>query len=406
MIAQETPVASPTVLDALRASPAGPVLDLPLPAPPPAPPTWLPEPELDAITEVLQSLPVPAVPGIDEMLRPLRDLGDLFGTGIVDALDPSAVLQQSSRMLDGAASLARTALHALPDSWAGAPAEAALDKGRQAQVTAVELSERGDEIGAVTRAATASVERGNVELGGIAQSFLAFATATAPVALTPPGQIALLTSAAEHVSAALAVVARTRGELLGYTTAMNALAAPIAVPAPVAAPGLPAPADVAAAATGAVDTVAGAVGVSDGLPAQTHAAAFGGGTVTAGPTMTAATAPVSTGAVALGAGSAVAPGAGGAVALGAGGAVALGTAGGGLAGTPSGPRPPTSAPVTAAAAAARHPLPAAVPGTGRADEDAPRRARPTILVTAANTTAVIGEVPPATAPVIGAGDDW
>ncbi|MHC3368169.1 hypothetical protein ACYAFX_12910 [Rhodococcus aetherivorans] len=173
------------------------------------------------------------------MLRPLRDLGDLFGTGIVDALDPSAVLQQSSRMLDGAASLARTALHALPDSWAGAPAEAALDKGRQAQVSAVELSERGDEIGAVTRAATASVERGNVELGGIAQSFLAFATATAPVALTPPGQIALLTSAAEHVSAALAVVARTRGELLGYTTAMNALAAPIAVPAPVAAPGLP-----------------------------------------------------------------------------------------------------------------------------------------------------------------------
>lgn len=397
MIAQETPVASPTVLDALRASPAGPALDLPLPAPP-APPTWSPEPELDAITEVLQSLPVPAVPGIDEMLRPLRDLGDLFGTGIVDALDPSAVLQQSSRMLDGAASLARTALHALPDSWAGAPAEAALDKGRQAQVTAVELSERGDEIGAVTRAATASVERGNVELGGIAQSFLAFATATAPVALTPPGQIALLTAAAEHVSAALAVVARTRGELLGYTTAMNALAAPIAVPAPVAAPGLPAPADVAAAATGAVDTVAGAVGVSDDLPAQTHAAAFGGGTVTAGPTMTAATAPVSTGAVALGAGSAVA--------LGAGGAVALGTAGGGLAGTPSGPRPPTSAPVTAAAAAARHPLPAAVPGTGRADEDAPRRARPTILVTAANTTAVIGEVPPATAPVIGAGDDW
>lgn len=397
MIAQETPVASPTVLDALRASPAGPALDLPLPAPP-APPSWSPEPELDAITEVLQSLPVPAVPGIDEMLRPLRDLGDLFGTGIVDALDPSAVLQQSSRMLDGAASLARTALHALPDSWAGAPAEAALDKGRQAQVTAVELSERGDEIGAVTRAATASVERGNVELGGIAQSFLAFATATAPVALTPPGQIALLTAAAEHVSAALAVVARTRGELLGYTTAMNALAAPIAVPAPVAAPGLPAPADVAAAATGAVDTVAGAVGVSDDLPAQTHAAAFGGGTVTAGPTMTAATAPVSTGAVALGAGSAVA--------LGAGGAVALGTAGGGLAGTPSGPRPPTSAPVTAAAAAARHPLPAAVPGTGRADEDAPRRARPTILVTAANTTAVIGEVPPATAPVIGAGDDW
>lgn len=397
MIAQETPVASPTVLDALRASPAGPALDLPLPAPP-APPSWSPEPELDAITEVLQSLPVPAVPGIDEMLRPLRDLGDLFGTGIVDALDPSAVLQQSSRMLDGAASLARTALHALPDSWAGAPAEAALDKGRQAQVSAVELSERGDEIGAVTRAATASVERGNVELGGIAQSFLAFATATAPVALTPPGQIALLTSAAEHVSAALAVVARTRGELLGYTTAMNALAAPIAVPAPVAAPCLPAPADVAAAATGAVDTVAGAVGVSDGLPAQTHAAAFGGGTVTAGPTMTAATAPVSTGAVALGAGSAVA--------LGAGGAVALGTAGGGLAGTPSGPRPPTSAPVTAAAAAARHPLPAAVPGTGRADEDAPRRARPTILVTAANTTAVIGEVPPATAPVIGAGDDW
>ncbi|MGW3481884.1 hypothetical protein [Rhodococcus indonesiensis] len=397
MIAQQAPVASPTVLDALRASPAGPVLDLPLPAPPPAPPTWSPESGLDAISEVLQSIPVPPMPGIDELLRPLRDLGALFGTGIVEALDPSAVLQQSSRVLEGAASLTRTALHALPDSWEGAPAEAALDKGRQAQLSAVELSERGDEIGAVTRAATASVERGNVELGGIAQSFLAFATATAPVALTPPGQVALLTAAAEHVSAALAVVARTRGELLGHTAAMNALAAPIAVPAPVANPGLPAPADVAATATKTVEIVA-AAGAPGDVPAQTQAAAFAGGTGPATPTVAAATAPTSSA-------SGIAPGGGG-IPLGAAGAAALGGAVGGLGGAPSNPRSAVTAPVSAGAPAARPPLAAAIPATGRADDDTPRRTRPAILVCAANSTAVIGELPAATAPVIGDGADW
>ncbi|MDM7491233.1 hypothetical protein QT969_23400, partial [Rhodococcus sp. CSLK01-03] len=325
-------------------------------------------------------------------------LGALFGTGIVEALDPSTVLQQSSRVLEGAASLTRTALHALPDSWEGAPAEAALDKGRQAQLSAVELSERGDEIGAVTRAATASVERGNVELGGIAQSFLAFATATAPVALTPPGQVALLTAAAEHVSAALAVVARTRGELLGHTAAMNALAAPIAVPAPVANPGLPAPADVAAAtATKTVEIVA-AAGAPGDVPAQTQAAAFAGGTGPATPTVAAATAPASSA-------SGIAPGGGG-VPLGAAGAAALGGAVGGLGGAPSNPRSAATAPVSAVAPAARPPLAAAIPATGRADDDTPRRTRPAILVCAANSTAVIGELPAATAPVIGDGADW
>lgn len=42
----------------------------------------------------------------------------------------------------------------------------------------------------------------------------------------------LLASAAEHMQAAVAAVTRTRGEMLGHTAAMNALAGPIPVPTP------------------------------------------------------------------------------------------------------------------------------------------------------------------------------
>ena len=103
----------------------------------------------------------------------------VFGAADLPGLDPAAILQQSSRFLDTAASIGRSAVDLLPDSWEGAPADAAIEHGRQAHTSAVALSERGDRIGELTRAATATVERGNVELTGIAQSFLAVASATA-----------------------------------------------------------------------------------------------------------------------------------------------------------------------------------------------------------------------------------
>ncbi|MBH0118486.1 hypothetical protein I0Q12_02595, partial [Rhodococcus sp. CX] len=255
MTGQGTPAATPTVLDALRASPIGPVLDMPL-SPAPVVPIPPPDPGTNPIVELLQSIPVPQLPGVDQLLAPLTDLGGLFGTGILDGLDPAAILQQSSRFLDTAASIGRSAVDLLPDSWEGAPADAAIEHGRQAYTSAVALSERGDRIGELTRAATATVERGNVELTGIAQSFLAVASATVPVALTPPGQALLVSAAVEHLQAALAVVSRSRGELSVHTAAMNALTAPVPVPPPIAPEGLPGPGQVAAVASDAVKSLA------------------------------------------------------------------------------------------------------------------------------------------------------
>lgn len=399
MTGQATPTATPTVLDALRGSPIGPVLDMPLPA---APVVALPPPDpgLNSIVELLQSIPVPQLPGIDQLLTPLSDLGGLFGTGILDALDPAAILQQSSRFLDTAASIGRGAVDALPDSWEGAPAEAAVDHGRQAQASAVELSERGDRIGELTRAATATVERGNIELSGIAQSFVAVAAAAAPVALTPPGQALLVSAAVEHLQAALAVVARSRGELSVHTVAMNTLTAPIPVPAPIAPGGLPDAGKVASVASDAVKSIA-----SDSAAAL--GPMFGGSGDGFAPTRGASAVP--TVASAGGGGPMSSPaGFGGSGVAGSG----IGSGPGAIPAAPAAGVLPVASPAAAgaapiAAASGRGMyggMPAA--GAARGDDKSDHRGTPGFLVSAANSTEVVGELPQVTPSVIGGSDDW
>lgn len=395
------PVTAPTVLDALQASPVAPVLDMPLPPAPALPTVDLPAaPDPAAIGELLQSIPVPTLPEIDELVRPIAELGNMFGTGICEALDPSAILQQGSRLIDGAALLGRSALDALPDSWQSDAAEASADHVRRAQVAAVELSERGDNIGAVTRAATATVERGNIELTGIAQSFIASAIASAPVALTPPGQAALLASAAEHLSSALAVVARTRGELSGHTIAMNTLTAPIPVPAPVATS---MPIDPTSLA-GPVTDVAGGIGDafsgsggSASLPAPTQATSYG-----AAPTV--ATSALPGGTVGTAGFGGIAGGyttVAGGTASGAG--ILPGTAPVPMtAATGSG----TTAASSAAAGAARHPIVGGAPiGSAARGSDDDRRGIPDFLVTSGTQSEIVGDLPFVTPAVIGAVDD-
>jgi hypothetical protein len=401
----QAPEASPTVLDALRASPVAPVLDMPLPPAPELPgfaPPVAPGP--DAIAELLQSIPVPTLPEIDELLRPIVELGSMFGTGICETLDPSTILQQGSRLLDGAASIGRSALAALPDSWEGTAADTAADHSTRAQLASYELSERGDLIGQVTRAATATVERGNIELTGIAQSFIASAVAAAPVAMTPPGQAALIASAVEHVSSALAVVARTRGELTGHTVAMNALTPPIPVPPPALTSMPLDPSGIVSAATGAVPKIGEVFSGAAGEPASTVL------TSTAAPTGAVATIATS---VASGVGGA-APGAGG-VGTGLGSAVgSYGAANAGAtamspAGAPFAMAPSSGGASTAGAAGAhtaRGPVLGGAPMAGaHRGEDTEHRRSQGILVTSGTSTEVVGELPFVTPAVIGAVDD-
>lgn len=398
MTGQGAPEAAPTVLDALRASPIGPVLDVPLP-PAPVVPFPPPEPGPNPIAELLQSIPLPQLPGIDQLLAPLTDLGGLFGTGVLGALDPAAILRQSSRFLDTAASIGRSAVDLLPDSWEGAPADAAIDHGRRAHASAVELSERGDRIGELTRAATATVERGNVELSGIAQSFVAVASAAAPVALTPPGQALLVSAAAEHLQAALAVVSRSRGELSMHTAAMTTLTAPIPVPAPIPPGGLPAAGKVASVASDAVKSIASEAAFAVGPM-------FGGSADDPAATRAASAVPTVPSAGGIGPISASA-GFGG-----------PGIGGSGLGGVPAapahgvfpGPVPAPAAPGAAgpvASAPGRGGIYGGVPAAGaaRGDDRSDHRGTPGFLVSAANSTEVVGELPKVVPSVIGGSGD-
>ncbi|MEU5840559.1 hypothetical protein [Rhodococcus sp. NPDC047139] len=395
------PATSPTVLDALRASPIGPVLDAPLPA--------LPEPVLlepglsppepNSIVELLESIPVPALPDLDAIVRPLTELGAMFGTGVLDSLDPAAFLHQGSRLLDAATALGRSALHALPECWEGATADEAAGHGVRAQQATVELAERGDRIGDVTRAATASVERGNVELTGIAQSFITSAVAAAPALATPPGQAALLASAAQHLQAALAVVARTRGELAVHTAAMTALTTPVPIPPPVASAG----AHEVRTLTGAATEVAS----SAAAPFTTAAPA------TTVPTAYAATVPTAHAATIATSGVGVTAAAG---TVSAGVTVGHAAAGSALGATPLLGTAPISAvsssgggsPATPAAAPAGRPsatggMIPAMPTRGAVDDE---HRSPTRLLSAAGVgTEVVGELPLVVPAVIGSPDD-
>ncbi|MCK0092264.1 hypothetical protein MWU77_15900 [Rhodococcus sp. F64268] len=397
------PEVSPTVLDALRASPVAPVLDMPLP-PAPELPTFAPPtaPGPDTINELLQSIPIPTLPEIDELLRPIAELGNMFGTGICGALDPSVILEQGAGLLDGAAALGRSALSALPESWEGTAADTTAEHSTRAQFASYELSERGNLIGQVTRAATATVERGNIELTGIAQSFIASAVATAPVAMTPPGQAALLASAVEHVSSALAVVARTRGELTGHTVAMNALTPPIPVPAPAMTSMPLDPSGFATSASGAIPKIGEIFPSPAGEPASTLPTSAG----TTGATATLATSVTSgAGAAGLGTGSA-----GAAYSSAAG---SYGAASSGATAIPAAGAPVAAAPTSAGAGAAGNASTAARgPAFGGAPLGAAHRAEDTehhrtrgILVTSGTTSEVVGELPFVTPAVIGAVDD-
>ncbi|MCA1007638.1 hypothetical protein LCL87_18155 [Rhodococcus hoagii] len=286
----------PTVLDLLQASPVGPVLDMPVPQTPmdalaasPFGP-MLNTPFTDIAAGVLPPLPalpplpelppLPPLPGIDQLLQPVADLASAFGTGAFGGFDPTALLRQSSSVIDTALSMGVSGLRALDGAWDGPAALAAQSQGEQVRVTGEQLSERGNAIATVTQDAAATVSRGNAQLVAVAESFAATAVAAAPVALTPPGQTMLLAAAADHLQRALSVVAATRTELAGHQSAMAALGAEIpipAAPAPAAgllAPGGQSPIAIAGSVLESVGRtlVDSSAQYGDSPPAQTHAA--------------------------------------------------------------------------------------------------------------------------------------
>ncbi|WP_157556711.1 hypothetical protein, partial [Nocardia acidivorans] len=188
----------------------------------------LPPLPADPVGDLMKGLPVPAIPGIDALFKPFLDLINSFGTGVLGSLNPATLLSQGSKYIESAVQIGSGAAKTVEQLWQGQASTTAQSAGQQARNHGEETSQRGFDLSTLTEQAAAVVQRGNIELTAIAQSFAAQATMLAPVALTPPGQTALIASATEHLGSAITVVNLTRGELSGYTAQLNAVIAQLA----------------------------------------------------------------------------------------------------------------------------------------------------------------------------------
>ncbi|MRH87322.1 hypothetical protein GFY24_07575 [Nocardia sp. SYP-A9097] len=188
----------------------------------------LPPLPADPVGDLMKGLSVPAIPGIDALFKPFLDLINSFGTGVLGSLNPATLLSQGSKYIESAVQIGSGALKTVEQLWQGQASTKAQSAGRQAQNHGEETTQRGFDLSTLTEQAAAVVQRGNIQLTAIAQSFATQATALAPVALTHPGQTALIAAATEHLSSAITVVNLTHGELSGYTAQLNALIAQLA----------------------------------------------------------------------------------------------------------------------------------------------------------------------------------
>ncbi|WP_405138551.1 hypothetical protein [Nocardia sp. NBC_01388] len=183
----------------------------------------LPPLSADPVGDLMKGLSVPAVPGLDALFKPFLDLINSFGTGVLGTLNPASLLSQGSKFIESAVQVGSGALKTVEGLWQGQASSTAQSAGQQAQNHGQDTSQRGFDLSAITQQAAAVVQRGNIQLTAIAQSFAAQATALAPVALTPPGQTALIAAATEHLGSAITVVNVTHGELSGYTAQLNGI---------------------------------------------------------------------------------------------------------------------------------------------------------------------------------------
>ncbi|WP_306362005.1 hypothetical protein [Nocardia sp. CC227C] len=190
-------------------------------------PGALPPLPADPVQALLSGMALPAIPGLDALFKPFIDLLNGFGTGVLGAVNPTTLLSRSAEFIEGAVQIGTGALKTVETLWQGKSATAAQAAGQEARGHGEETARRGFDISALTEQAAAVVQRGNLQLTAIAQSFAAQATAMAPVALTPPGQAALIASATEHLGAAVAVVNATRGELGSYTAQLGGVLGPL-----------------------------------------------------------------------------------------------------------------------------------------------------------------------------------
>ncbi|TLF82432.1 hypothetical protein [Nocardia cyriacigeorgica] len=226
------PELDPTVVDLLRGSALAPHIDRPvndiladmgLP----------PLPDLSAIPPLPEFPPMPVI-DIAALARPLTDLASSFGTGVLapppgGGPDPMQVFQAVNTALTTAMQLGTSALQAVMTIWQGMGASSAAGKAADAQADSAELAAQSTNEKTVLAGAATSVAVGGAELTAIIAKYLTTMVASAPLLATPGGQMFMVAATTEALASATAVVAKTRGELLGHSGNMTEAGKKVAV---------------------------------------------------------------------------------------------------------------------------------------------------------------------------------
>ncbi|MEV0360341.1 NlpC/P60 family protein [Nocardia sp. NPDC050697] len=163
---------------------------------------------------------------IDALAKPLVDLLNSFGSGVLPTGGPADALRATSAAVDRIHELGRSSINQVNTAWDGTAADATTSKALRVQTSAATISDNGTEMATVVNQAAAEVESGQKDLNGILQSFVSTATALGPAIATPPGLTAVIGSAIDHINQAVGVVGRVQNELDTHTASMTGLTPP------------------------------------------------------------------------------------------------------------------------------------------------------------------------------------
>ncbi|NKY54956.1 hypothetical protein [Nocardia flavorosea] len=217
------PPLDPTIAEALRSSPVGPIMDKPL-------------------DQVLRDMGLPPLPELPEfplptldltaLTRPLTDLASSFGTGQFPAapeVDPVQVLSQVSSVVQTAIQVGSSAMQMASGLWEGQGAQAAAAKQSQVSADSAAVAAQSAQTSVGVAAAAGSVMRGGITMAAIVAKYVTQVTMAVPFLGTGAGEAFLTASTIETMIEALAVVAQTRTELTAHSAGMTATGAKIPV---------------------------------------------------------------------------------------------------------------------------------------------------------------------------------
>lgn len=131
------------------------------------------------------------------------------------------MMQIVSTVLQTATTLGSTALQAVMAIWQSMAAMEAAQKGAETSKDTAAVAQQSAQTSVGVTSAAGSVFQGAGLMAGVIAKFVASATAAAPFLATGAGQVFLVGLTTETIAEALAVVAKTRGELSVHSAAMT-----------------------------------------------------------------------------------------------------------------------------------------------------------------------------------------